>query len=119
MPFLRVGLRGLFFAFVVIPATLLVPLPLHPLVAITGHLLEGISLAPRRLDHLTEVAPGLFQQQVRHIELHGHAGVHHNDAVRVHDSVQSVGNCEDCALLELDANGALDQAISSGIGYGG
>ena len=38
--------------------------------------------------------------------------IHDEDSVRIHDSMQPMGNSQHCAILELGTNGFLDHGIS-------
>lgn len=57
------------------------------------------------------MAVGVSEQQVRMVELHDAPAVHHQHPVRVHDGVQTMGDREHCARLELPSDRLLDKVV--------
>jgi len=73
----------------------------------------------RLLDHAVEHLGVRHREQlVGRPELHRPAGIHHQHLVRVHDGVQPMGYGQHGALLELVADGGLDEAVRLGIHVG-
>ena len=56
----------------------------------------------------------ILKKEVRGIELSDPASTEYHDAVRVHDSVQPVGDGESAAVNKLSTDGVLDDSISAG-----
>ena len=77
--------------------------------------LQPLRLCWSRLSHHAGQQSALIQKkEVRGIELPDPASTEYHDAVRVHDSVQPVGNGESGAVNKLSTDGVLDDSISAG-----
>lgn len=77
------------------------------LIQLRRHFITGF------INHFREVSFWVAEQFVGVVKLHQAAGVHHHNAVRVHDGVQSVRHREHRALREPCSYCSLDKFISS------